>query len=125
MRKGNRNKDVLGAGGSTSGGVDIRPFPNNWEMSAQLGEQKDNPQLWEDYTVTNQLDKLNPGELALIIDCGTDDFFYDVNLNLHNKLLNKKVDHDFISRPGKHNGEYWKNSIEYQILFFDKYFDGE
>ena len=35
-----RHKDVFGAGGSTSGGVDIRPFPNNWEMKKQLGEGK-------------------------------------------------------------------------------------
>lgn len=28
-----RHKDTFGAGGSTSGGVDIRPFPENWEMA--------------------------------------------------------------------------------------------
>ena len=33
-----RHKDTFGAGGSTSGGVDIRPFPLNWDMSKQLGE---------------------------------------------------------------------------------------
>lgn len=34
-----RHKDTFGAGGSTSGGVDIRPFPENWEMAKQLGEE--------------------------------------------------------------------------------------
>lgn len=33
-----RHKDVFGAGGSTSGGVDIRPFPHEWKMKEQLGE---------------------------------------------------------------------------------------
>lgn len=28
----------------------------------------------------------------------------------------------FITRPGGHNGQYWNNSIDYQILFFDKFF---
>ena len=36
--------------------------------------------------------------------------------------LEKKIDHDFITRPGGHTGQYWNNSIDYQILFFDKFF---
>ena len=27
-----------------------------------------------------------------------------------------------ITRPGGHTGQYWNNSIDYQILFFDKFF---
>lgn len=46
----------------------------------------------------------------------------NVNKDLHNRLLEKKIDHDFITRPGGHNGQYWNNSIDYQILFFDKFF---
>lgn len=41
-----RHPDVFGAAGSTSGGVDIRPFPDSWEMKEQLGELKDNPARW-------------------------------------------------------------------------------
>ena len=37
-------------------------------------------------------------------------------------LLEKNISHDFITRPGGHNGQYWNNSIDYQILFFDKFF---
>ena len=33
MWLGIRHKDVFGAAGSTSGGVDIRPFPQNWSMN--------------------------------------------------------------------------------------------
>lgn len=120
-----RHKDVFGAAGSMSGGVDIRPFPNNWEMKAQLGEEKDNQARWDAYTVINQVDKIANGDLALTIDCGVDDFFYDVNVALHNKLLEKKIDHDFTTRPGAHTGEYWNNSIDYHLLFFKKYFAGE
>ena len=28
-----------------------------------------------------------------------------------------------IVRPGAHNADYWNNSIDYQWLFFKKYFD--
>ncbi len=117
-----RHKDVFGAAGSTSGGVDIRPFPQNWEMSKQLGEMAANKKRWDDYTVINQLDQIENGDLALIIDCGEADFFLEVNKDLHKRLLGRKIDHDFITRPGGHTGEYWNNSIDYQILFFSKFF---
>lgn len=118
-----RHKDVFGAAGSMSGGVDIRPFPTNWEMSKQLGEFAHNKKLWDQHTVVNQLDKIANGDLALIIDCGLGDFFLAVNQDLHNRLVGRGIDHDFILRPGVHNGAYWKNSVDYQILFFCKYFN--
>lgn len=117
-----RHKDVFGAAGSTSGGVDIRPFPENWEMKKQLGEKSQDAELWDNYTVINQIDKIKNGDLALIIDCGYKDFFFEVNNSLHEKLLVNKIDHDYLVRPGMHNGQYWNNSIDYQILFFLKYF---
>lgn len=117
-----RHPDVFGAAGATSGGVDIRPFPMNWEMKKQLGEMAANKKVWDNYTVINQLDKIKNGDVALIIDCGEDDFFLNVNKELHQRLLALKIDHDFITRPGGHTLAYWRNSIDYQILFFDKFF---
>ena len=117
-----RHKDTFGACGSTSGGVDIRPFPLNWEMSKQLGEFARNKKVWDEHTVINQIDKIENGELAIIFDCGEADFFLNVNKDLHNRLLARKIDHDFITRPGGHTGQYWNNSIDYQILFFEKFF---
>ena len=117
-----RHQDLFGACGSTSGGVDIRPFPNNWEMSRQLGEYAENPENWETHTVINQLWRLKPGALAIIIDCGTEDFFYQVNEELHRQLLYRNIPHDYLTRPGSHNWDYWNNSIDYQLIFFEEYF---
>lgn len=117
-----RHKDTFGACGSTSGGVDIRPFPLNWEMPRQLGEFAQNKKVWDEHTVINQIDKIENGDLAIIFDCGEADFFLNVNKDLHNRLLARKIDHDFITRPGGHTGQYWNNSIDYQILFFEKFF---
>lgn len=118
-----RHKDLFSVVGSSSGGVDIRPFPNNWGMKQLLGEEKDNQEIWDNHTVFTQLDSLKNGELAIIIDCGVDDFFYEVNKNVHNKLIELKIDHDFISRPGSHNAAYWVNAIDYQLLFMQKAFE--
>ena len=118
-----RNKDVFGAVGSTSGGLDIRPFPKNWEMSEQLGMFDENKELWDSHTVINQLHNIEDGDLSIIFDCGYDDFFYEVNKAFHEELLQKKIDHDYTVRPGGHNGSYWNNSIDFQILFFKKFFN--
>jgi S-formylglutathione hydrolase FrmB len=117
-----RHQDVFGTAGSMSGGVDIRPFPNNWDMALRLGSYSEHPENWEKYTVINMLHLLRPNSLALIIDCGTEDFFYKVNENLHEQLLYRNIPHDFITRPGAHNWNYWANSIQYQLLFMNNYF---
>lgn len=117
-----RHQDKFGAAGSTSGGVDIRPFPNNWKMAEKLGTYAEHPENWENNTVINLTHLLTPGKLALIFDCGTEDFFYKVNVNLHDLLVLRNIPHDFIVRPGAHNWAYWSNSIKYQLLFFHNYF---
>ena len=120
-----RHQDVFGAVGTTSGGMDIRPFPGSWGMKKYLGERDENLDVWNNHTVINQLDRLKDGALAIIIDCGVDDFFFGVNKAVHDRLLQQKVGHDFIARPGAHNGTYWKNSIGYQIKFFKNFFEKE
>ena len=91
-------------------------------MAKRLGDPATNPENWEKYTVTNMLDQLTPNALAIIFDCGTDDFFFKVNTELHDKLLAKKIPHDFIIRPGAHNWPYWSNAVNYELLYFSTYF---
>ena len=118
-----RHPDIFGSAGSTSGGVDFRPFPENWELSERLGTYEDNPENWESNTVINMTHLIKPGQLNLIIDCGTEDFFYEVNCNFHEKLLREGIPHEFHVRPGVHWWTYWRISIQYQILFFSLCFD--
>lgn len=117
-----KHLDVYGAAGSMSGGVDIRPFPDNWEMTKRIGVYAENPEIWEKNTVINMLYLIKPKSLSLIIDCGVDDFFYKVNENLHQQLLLRNIPHDFIARPGAHNWSYWNNAIFYQLMFMNNYF---
>jgi S-formylglutathione hydrolase FrmB len=118
-----KHQDIFGAAGSMSGGVDIRPFPNNWDMAKKLGTYAEQPERWEENTVINMLNLLTPNSLAIIIDCGTDDFFFKVNENLHQQLMYRNIPHDFITRPGAHTWPYWTNAVKYQFLFMKNYFD--
>lgn len=117
-----RHKDLYGACGSMSGGVDIRPFPRNWNIPDVLGEMAANKKRWDEHTVVGQLDSIANGDLRITFDCGEDDFFLEVNKDLHKRLLGRGIDHDFTTRPGGHSRTYWANSIDYHLLFFHKYF---
>jgi enterochelin esterase-like enzyme len=104
-----------------SGGVDIRPFPNNWDIKKRLGRYPEHPENWEKNTVINLVHLLD-GDLKIIIDCGYDDFFFDDNKRLHEKLVERNIAHDYIERPGAHNWNYWANAIKYQLVFFNDAF---
>lgn len=114
--------DVFGSAGSTSGGVDLTRFKKSWNLAKHLGEYEDNPSLWKDMTVYYIIDKVEPGKINMIFDCGVDDFFAEANNALHEKLVEKKWPHDYISRPGKHTQGYWRNAILYQLVYFDEIF---
>lgn len=117
-----KHPDVFGAAGSMSGGVDIRPFPNNWDMAKRLGKYSQYPERWEKNTVINMLHLIEPNTLSIIIDCGTEDFFFKVNEALHEKMLLRNIPHDYITRPGSHNTQYWANAVYYQLMFMNKFF---
>ncbi|RYY15017.1 MAG: esterase family protein, partial [Chitinophagaceae bacterium] len=118
-----RHTDVYGTAGSMAGGVNMRPFPNNWDIKKRIGDTACCEENWKKYSVISTIDSLKNGDLSMIIDCGTSDFFIGVNRELHQKLLDKKIDHHYTERPGGHNKDYWGQSVNYQLLFFKSYFD--
>ncbi len=120
---GFRHAETFGACGSMSGGVDLRPFPGNWQLSEKLGDTTTNAGNWKSYSVTTIIEKKPVDSLAIIIDCGTEDFFYAVNHALHLKMVQLKISHDYIERPGKHDWAYWENAVKYQLLYFSDYFN--
>ena len=93
-----RHSDIWGNVGSMSGGLDILPFANKWKMKETLGEFENNEDVWKQHTVINLVDSLKPGQLKITFDCGVDDFFIDVNRNMHKALVDAKIPHDYTER---------------------------
>lgn len=120
---GTRHPEVWGNMGSTSGGVNIMPFAEKWKIKKAIGPQETNKELWQKSTVVSLVPQMKANGQNIIFDCGSEDFFADVNADLHQRLLDAKVPHDYVSRPGKHNRQYWANSILYQLLFFNQKFN--
>lgn len=120
-----RHQDTFGAAGSMSGGVDFRPFSEKWDIKLRLGEKAKYPDNWDNNTVISQLPKLKNGSLQLIIDCGTEDFFFEVNNNLHNALISQGIAHEYTTRPGNHSWDYWRRSLRDHFYFFADFFGSD
>ena len=69
-----------------------------------LGEITEHPEAWEEATPINLIPQLGNGDLAIVFDCGYDDFFFEVNNDFHDELLRRGIMHDFYVRPGGHTG---------------------
>jgi S-formylglutathione hydrolase FrmB len=120
---GFRHADRFGAAGSMSGGVDLNSSRNRYDIIKRIGDTTTNAQNWKDYSVINVVEKKPSDSLAIIIDCGTEDFFYQSNVALHQKMLRLKIPHEYVERPGKHNWDYWRIAVRDQLYFFKNYFD--
>ncbi len=118
-----RHKDIFGAAGSISGLVDLSFFPKGMNFKSLFGDSTVYTANLQKNSVINIVNDLKNRELKITFDCGTYDFLIIPNRNLHQKLLKLNIEHDYAERPGIHNATYWRNSIDYQLLFFRKFFD--
>jgi S-formylglutathione hydrolase FrmB len=119
-----KNKDVFGAVGAMSGAIDILGGGDNYGLVNLLETMRGDVRHWGTHSViVNAMNTLKNNELAIIFDCGIDDFCFFHNETLHNVLIQKKIEHDYIVRPGEHNAAYWNNALDYQLLYFWKFFN--
>jgi S-formylglutathione hydrolase FrmB len=126
MFVGLRHPEVFGTVASMSGGLDLRPFPESWEIKRWLGDVKTNRANWETHTVINVLEGVKPGRQNIWFDCGQGDFFLDMNRRVHEKMEKLGLPHLYAEYPGGHDWSYWNAAVERQMAFFDASFrDGK
>lgn len=119
---GFRHADRFGACGSMSGAVDLSFSRNKYDISKRIGDTLSQAQNWYLFSAIGALDTPPREALAVIVDCGLQDYFIQANRNLHEKMMKQGLPHDYIERPGKHDWNYWRNAVPYQMLFFSRYF---
>ena len=88
--------DIFGASGSMSGGVNLDAVRNRFDVLKRLGDTIAYASNWKTYSVANIIEKYPADSIAIIIDCGTEDFFYPINHQLHEKMLQLKIPHEYI-----------------------------
>ncbi len=104
--------------GSTSGILDLLPFPDNWEIKSVLGDQRNHKENWLNYSAIYNLEKIKNLNKSMIVDCGTEDFAYDVNRRFRDSCEAKGIKLKFIHTTGDHSGYYWSKSIIKHFEFF-------
>lgn len=119
-----KHPGIFGAAGSMAGGLDLRPFKKNgWDLKGVLGDPLSHWANWEAASAVNFVPQLKGRDLPLIIDCGVDDFFLETNREMHRRLLEADIPHEYTERPGEHSSEYWGSAVDFQVLFFHKFFE--
>ncbi len=124
-----RHQDVFGAVCSMSGGVDIcydKGWANNWNIKDVLGPRDTNLDRWKAHSVMSQLDKLTDGSLDILFVCGSGDFFYQVNNNLHDELDRRGITHTYDGSSTAGHGwasGYWQSNTERCMNFFVEHFN--
>lgn len=120
-----RHPDVWGNAASMSGGVDITPqkFHKKWTMAKRLGTYESNPLRWKRHSVKYLAETLPADTLRqvnIMVMCGTEDFFYTVNCDLDAVMNARKIPHTYVTGPGNHSWNYWKDALVAIMEFFDR-----
>jgi S-formylglutathione hydrolase FrmB len=77
--------------------------------------------VFSSYTAVGLIDQLKNQKIYLLFDCGIDDFLIETNRQMHSLLMEKKVPHEYIERPGAHTWNYWTEALPVQFFFLTKY----
>lgn len=126
-----KHPELFVAAGSMSGvmNIDYRM----WKVDENFKTRIKNGQLmalgdinyeapFTQYTAVGLVDNMKKNDIALLIDCGVDDFLIDTNRQIHQLLLEKEVDHEYTERPGAHTWQYWTEALPVHFLFINSEF---
>lgn len=74
---------------------------------------------WQGYDPASLAAQLEPGQLALYLDCGTED---DLGLQhgmqyLHDVLRARGIEHAYHLGPGKHDFSFWRPRLPHSLAF--------
>ncbi len=110
-----RYPDLFAAAVSISGILDLRAFPDRWEITAVLGPVASHAERWQAHSFVGLIDSLPPFHPQFILDCGTDDFALPGNRAAHALLEAAGVEHVYLERPGYHTMRYVDMHLEEHI----------
>jgi S-formylglutathione hydrolase FrmB len=111
--------DFFRSAGSTSGILDLTAFPENWSLPKIFGSYTLHQNTWRKNSDIALLNAFKDKKREFIVDCGTEDFAFNVNKSFYETCLILGVHIKFISGPGAHTKEYWAQSVKAHLAFFN------
>ena len=117
------NPGKFGTVGSISGVVNMKASKIKRRIAKQFGSGEEDFETLQELSIINRIEDFKNSNLEIIFDCGKGDHLYFSNKVLHRKLSEVKINHTYLSRPGKHNWIYFSDAFEYQLVFFNLYFN--
>lgn len=111
-----RHRDTFSAAASHSGMLALKPSP---ELTPIFGDR------FAAYDPMALAAVLQPGQLALYLDAGSEDEygFQRQAQAMHELLQRRSVEHEFAIGPGKHDDDFFKGRIEHSLRFFARHFE--
>jgi|GEM_PF-269855 len=78
---------------------------------------------WQKHDPAFLAQSLKPGELALYLDCGTEDEFrlHNGMQYLHELLLAHNIEHTYYIGHGHHRAPFWRDRVDDSLRFFKKH----
>lgn len=120
---GFRHADFFGACGSMSGAFLIEYITGKqYAIDKILGDTTDKKNYYN-HSIMKEMEHYPKDSLAIIFDCGTEDFIIEMSRAVHKKMLALNIPHDYTERPGRHEWAYWRTAIQFQLLYFRNFFD--
>ena len=106
--------------GGSSACVDVKPWHKNWGIQGVFGDVVLNAKVYENHSPFYMLDSISKESLKfkLVLDCGTEDFFFQDNQRFDKKLSDLGIKHDYFKSAGDHNWTYWRVSIPNHLKKF-------
>ncbi|MEZ5489989.1 MAG: alpha/beta hydrolase-fold protein [Gammaproteobacteria bacterium] len=125
-----RHKDLFSSVAAHSGGVSMLYLPREDAMLTNIEHRPGfeeweavfglNIEGWRQYDPYSLLDSLQPNELAIYFDSGTEDEFgfYQMALHFERRLKELGLEHTFVSVPGgKHDVSFFGSRIPFSLEF--------
>lgn len=126
-----KHPDLFSVATSMSGVMNIDT--RLWKVTAEFSKLRQGQQQemlgmdlnydapFSTYTAVGLVDKMKVNGIAVLIDCGVDDFLLETNRQMHQMLLENGTPHDYTERPGAHTWDYWTNALPFHLLFINNH----
>lgn len=113
-----KHPDLFASASSMSGILNLRNHPKSWKLNEVFGELTDHEAEWRRHNVYDLAERFTTAGVRLLFDSGTSDTAaIEDNRQVHRRLTDLGVPHDYREYPGAHTWKYWSDRLPEHVEF--------